>query len=495
MSSFESLGLIQPILRAISSEGYDEPTSVQREAIPALLAGRDVVGVAQTGTGKTAAFALPVLQSLSLSQSSQGSRVRRAPRALILSPTRELATQIGGRFQAYGACLDLSHVVVFGGVSQNAQVKALRRGVDILVATPGRLLDLAGQGVANLSAIEFLVLDEADRMLDMGFIRDLRRILRMLPKRRQNLLFSATIPSSIESLAKSYSTEPVRIEVTPDEIAVEAIDQRVMFVRTADKRHLLIDVIEDEQVRRAIVFTRTKHGANRLVKQLQSADIDAVAIHGNKTQSARTRALTAFRRGEMSTLVATDIASRGIDVEGVTHVFNYDLPNEPEVYVHRIGRTARAGSSGVAVAFCDGGERQHLRRIERLIGGQLRVDDNHRHLPHLKASPQEDVRESTGSRKRPVDGGRTNGRDSESGGGRRDPRSKGRHSRRGEQSGRGGRSRQSRNNSSVRGGRRGSSGRRQRPSNKSRGASSGAGRPMNARDRRRHRREKARSQQ
>lgn len=373
MSNFESLGLSKELLLAVSSEGYTSPTPVQVQSIPPLLAGRDVLGVAQTGTGKTAAFALPVLQAMSRSKPNG----KRHIRALILSPTRELAAQIDERFSAYSHNLDIRHRVIFGGVNQNPQVRALQKGLDILVATPGRLLDLINQRHVDLSRVEFFVLDEADRMLDMGFIRDIKKILKILPNRRQNLLFSATMPNSIADLAGSFLKRAVMIDITPEEVTVDRIAQKIMFIRKADKRRLLVKIIKDEKVRCGIVFTRTKHGANRLVKQLDQSGINAAAIHGNKSQGARTKALAGFKDGRIPILVATDIASRGIDVEGITHVFNYDLPNEPEVYVHRIGRTARAGRSGITYGFCDNSESGYLVGIQRLIGYDIEVDDSH----------------------------------------------------------------------------------------------------------------------
>ena len=361
------------ILKAIKNEGYDSPTPVQELAIPLLIEGRDVLGVAQTGTGKTAAFALPVLEKLSFGK-PQG---KRNIRALILSPTRELAAQIDQRFYVYSKYMDVRHKVIFGGVSQKPQVQSLRKGIDVLVATPGRLLDLIQQGYVDLNHVEFFVLDEADRMLDMGFIRDIKKILKILPRDRQNLLFSATMPSSIANLANSFLNNAEMIDLSPEEITVERIDQAVLFVRKEDKIKLIIDIIKENQVKRGIIFTRTKHGANKLVKKLDRADISALAIHGNKSQGARTRALSQFKSGSTPLLVATDIASRGIDVDDVSHVFNYDLPNEPESYVHRIGRTARAGKSGSAYAFCDESESGYLIGIERLIGKKIPVIDNH----------------------------------------------------------------------------------------------------------------------
>ena len=373
MNNFESLGLSKKLLRAVESEGYTSPTPVQVQSIPPLLAGRDVLGVAQTGTGKTAAFALPVLQVMSRSK-SQGNRYIRA---LILSPTRELAAQIDERFSAYSKHLDIRHKVIFGGVKQNSQVMALKKGLDILVATPGRLLDLINQGHIDIGKVEFFVLDEADRMLDMGFIRDIKKVLKLLPKRRQNLLFSATMPKSIVDLAGSFLHNASMIDVSPKEVTVDRIEQKVLFVRKVDKRRLLVNIIKEEKVRRGLVFTRTKHGANRLVKQLDQSRINAVAIHGNKSQGARTKALASFKDGRVPILVATDIASRGIDVDGITHVFNYDLPNEPESYVHRIGRTARAGRSGIAYGFCDNSESGYLVGIQQLIGYEIPIDENH----------------------------------------------------------------------------------------------------------------------
>ena len=373
MTSFQSLGLIDTLLRAVESEGYDSPTPVQQQSIPPLLAGRDVLGVAQTGTGKTAAFTLPVLQIMDRNRP----RGKRFIRALILSPTRELAAQIDERLGAYSEHMDVRHRVIFGGVNQNPQVRALQRGLDVLVATPGRLLDLVGQGHIDLSRVEFFVLDEADRMLDMGFIHDIKKVLKLLPNSRQNLLFSATMPKSIATLAGSFLKNAVMVDVSPKEMTVNRIQQKILFVRKADKRRLLVKLIKEQKVKCGIVFTRTKHGANRLVKQLDQSGISAAAIHGNKSQGARTKALAGFKTGSIPILVATDIASRGIDVEGITHVFNYDLPNIPESYVHRIGRTARAGRSGIAYAFCDDSESGYLVGIQKLIGMEIPVENDH----------------------------------------------------------------------------------------------------------------------
>ena len=386
MPTFADFDLIDPLQRAIEARNYTQPTPIQAQAIPLLLQGRDVLGCAQTGTGKTAAFTLPVLQHIETRPCHQ--RGRRPIRALVLTPTRELAAQIGDNVAAYARYLHIRHTVIFGGVKQNAQVQTLSRGVDILIATPGRLLDLVGQGYIDLGRVEFFVLDEADRMLDMGFIHDVRRVLNLLPQARQNLLFSATMPESIVELAGRFLRSPARIDVTPTVATVEKVQQSVMFCGRTDKRRMLASLIDTHDVESAIVFTRTKHGANRLVKQLARDGIEAVAIHGNKSQSARTRALNGFRSGEISILVATDIASRGIDVEGVSHVFNYDLPNEPESYVHRIGRTARAGRGGVAIAFCDETEGEYLREIEKLIGADIPVVEAHPwHLPSAVPPP------------------------------------------------------------------------------------------------------------
>jgi len=363
---FTDLKLIDTLQRALRDEGYSTPTPIQAQAIPHVLEGRDLVGCAQTGTGKTAAFALPMIQHL-----TKSSRDKHGIRALVLAPTRELASQIGDSFAAYGRYTNIKHTVIFGGVGQQPQVNALRRRPDVLVATPGRLLDLMNQGILRLDAIEYFVLDEADRMLDMGFIHDVRRVIAALPKRRQTLLFSATMPQDIQDLADQMLIDPVRVEVTPQATTVEKIDQSVFHVLKKDKRALLEHMLSDKAMRRVLVFTRTKHGANKLVRQLDQSNIQAEAIHGNKSQSARERALLNFRTGKTRVLVATDIAARGIDVDDVTHVINYDLPNEPESYVHRIGRTARAGASGIAYSLCDVEERPYLRDIEKLI--RLRV--------------------------------------------------------------------------------------------------------------------------
>ena len=374
MTKFSDLGLADALLRAVNTEGYSTPTPIQTESIPPLLEGRDVLGIAQTGTGKTAAFALPILQHLS--QNPRRSMPKSA-RALILTPTRELALQINEGFKTYGRYLNFKHTVIFGGVSQRPQVGALRRGTDILVATPGRLLDLINQRHIDLRSVEVFVLDEADRMLDMGFIHDVKAIASTVPSKRQTVLFSATMPRAVDSLVKNLLKNFARVEVTPQSKTVERIAQRVMLVPREDKRKLLSNILGDEAVRRAIVFTRTKHGANRVTEQLQKTGVPADAIHGNKSQSARQRSLTAFKKGKVRVLVATDIASRGIDVDDVSHVINFELPTEPESYVHRIGRTARAGSEGIAISFCDASEREQLRAIERTIQQTIPVDVTH----------------------------------------------------------------------------------------------------------------------
>ena len=369
-TSFSTLGVAEPICRALEAEGYDLPTPIQTHAIPHLLTGRDLLGIAQTGTGKTAAFALPILQRLA------ANRVRPAPksaRVLVLTPTRELAAQIGDSFRTYGRHLSLKQSVVFGGVGQKPQVDALLRGLDILIATPGRLLDLLNQRHVRLDLVETFVLDEADRMLDMGFIRDVRKIVAVLPKQRQTQLFSATMPADIGRLAGEILRDPVRVEVTPSATTVERVEQRVYYVDAGQKRALLADVLKNPALARVIVFTRTKHGANRVAEQLARNGVVAEAIHGNKSQTARERALEGFRRGRARVLVATDIAARGIDIDGVTHVINFEIPNVPESYVHRIGRTARAGASGTALSFCAQDERAYLRDIERLTGRSCAV--------------------------------------------------------------------------------------------------------------------------
>ncbi len=374
--SFADFGLAPPILRAVAHEGYEVPTPIQLQAIPHVVAGRDLLGCAQTGTGKTAAFALPILQRLIDLAAGHGGRGR-TPKSLILSPTRELAAQIGDSFQAYGRHTGLKHCVVYGGVSQVNQVKQLRAGIDILIATPGRLLDLMNQGFIELGAVEIFVLDEADRMLDMGFLPDLKRIIAKVPKQRQTLFFSATMPSAIQHLADAILRDPAEVRIVPERATADLIEQSVCFISKENKTRLLTEYLQTPAVTRAIVFTRTKHGADRVTKQLNRAGINAAAIHGDKTQSARQKALAGFKsdRNGRQVLVATDVAARGIDVDAVSHVLNYDLPHEPEVYVHRIGRTGRAGAAGIAVSFCDRDERQHLQAIERLLRKKIPVEN------------------------------------------------------------------------------------------------------------------------
>jgi len=370
--AFTDLGLGSTLLAALHTEGYVTPTPIQQKAIPHVLSGRDLLGCAQTGTGKTAAFALPMIERL---VASNLERSARRPRALVLSPTRELSAQIADSFAAYGRGTNLKYAVIFGGVGQGPQITALGRGLDVLVATPGRLLDLMNQGFAFLDKVEILVLDEADRMLDMGFLPDVRRILQKLPKQRQTLFFSATMPSDIERLSREILVNPVRVDVAPVSSTAERIEQSVYMVENSEKRRVLERVLRDPAVERAIVFTRTKHGANRLVKELERGEIASEAIHGNKSQGARQRALDNFRSGRLRVLIATDIAARGIDVDGITHVVNFDLPNIPESYVHRIGRTARAGAAGIAVSLCSREERGYLRDIERLTRTPIRKLD------------------------------------------------------------------------------------------------------------------------
>ncbi len=370
LSTFDGFGLAEPLRRALKAENHLTPTPIQAQAIPHLMQGKDLLGIAQTGTGKTAAFALPILHRLA---AERRPRVAGRPHALILAPTRELACQIDERFRAYGRGLGLKSAVILGGVGQGKQVQALRAGVDILIATPGRLLDLHSQRHVSLAEVTVLVLDEADRMLDMGFIRDVRKIVAACRKERQTLLFSATMPSDIAKLAAEILRDPVRVEVTPAKVTADRIEQRVYFVPAQAKRTLLTELLADPAMDRVLVFTRTKRGADRVCRTLQQAGVATEALHGNKAQNARVRALEAFRSGRVRILVATDIAARGIDVVGISHVINYELPNEPESYVHRIGRTARAGAGGSAIAFCDPSERPYLQAIERLMRASVPV--------------------------------------------------------------------------------------------------------------------------
>jgi len=383
-TSFSDFHLDEPLLQALAAERYVTPTPIQAQAIPQLMAGRDVLGLAQTGTGKTAAFALPILHRLH----KQGGGVGRGPRALVLAPTRELAIQVGESFRSYGRHLKLCSAVIFGGVGQKPQAETIARGLDILVATPGRLLDLCGQGLVPFDRLSVLVLDEADRMLDMGFLPDVRRVVALLPKERQTLLFSATMPDSIARLAASILSEPVRVEAAAPATTVDRIEQRVIFLPSAEKPAVLTDLLRNPAMTRVLVFARTKHGANRIAMRLARANIRTEAIHGNKSQAARQRALEAFRSGHARVLVATNIAARGIDVDGITHVINFDIPSEPESYVHRVGRTARAGASGVAISLCDASERAFLAAIERLTKRGLEVIEYRR----ASADPARDAK-------------------------------------------------------------------------------------------------------
>lgn len=379
--TFEQLGLITPILQAVKTEGYSTATPIQQQAIPVALEGKDILGCAQTGTGKTAAFAIPILQLLS-KEKAKGFRYTRA---LVLTPTRELAVQIEESFTAYGRHAGLKHQVIFGGVPQHSQVTSIRNGVDILVATPGRLLDLMNQGHIHLDHLEMFVLDEADRMLDMGFINDVKKIVKSLPKQKQTLFFSATMPPQILDLANSLLHQPVKIEVTPVSSTVEKIDQLMYMVDRKDKQSLLLHLIREKKIERSLVFTRTKHGADRIAKTLNREGIKADAIHGDKLQNARQRALLNFKNGRLMVLVATDIAARGIDIDDLTHVINFDLPDIPETYVHRIGRTGRAGASGIAFSFCDHEEKALLKDIIKVIAQPITVEDQH---PYKPVSPQ-----------------------------------------------------------------------------------------------------------
>ncbi len=382
VEGFTDLNLNPDLLRAVQDAGYTEPTPIQTQAVPYVLAGRDLLGCAQTGTGKTAAFALPILQRLATASQPRSNgngkkHPKRPIRVLVLSPTRELAIQIGTSFTTYAQHTGLTNTVIYGGVGQNPQVQALQRGVDVLIATPGRLLDLMGQGHVKLDRLEVLVLDEADRMLDMGFIHDVRRVVKAVPKQRQTLLFSATMPKEIVQLADSILHDPVSVTVSPEQPTVEAIEQAIYHVAKNDKQDLLEHLLEDSAVTRALVFTRTKHGANKVVKKLTQKGIRAEPIHGNKSQTARQKALKNFRAGKTRVLVATDVASRGIDVEQISHVIQFDLSNEPETYIHRIGRTGRAGEDGIALGFCSESERPFLKDIEKLIKMRIPVIKDH----------------------------------------------------------------------------------------------------------------------
>src|SRR3989338_1481600 len=375
--SFQQLNLIEPLQKALAQQGYTTPTPIQLKSIPDLLAGRDLIGIAQTGTGKTDAFVLPILQRMT-------EKYPRVLRTLVLAPTRELAAQIGESFSAYGAFLKFRHTVIFGGVGQGAQVHAMKRGVDIVVATPGRLLDLMNQGKVSLNNVEFFVLDEADRMLDMGFIHDIRKIIAKLPHKRQSFFFSATMSPQVSQLAHQLLRNPVRVEVTPQATTVERVKQCVFFVDSDAKEKLLLDLLLQKHLTRVLIFTRTKHRANKVAAYLNNHNVKADAIHGNKSQGARTQALHNFKSGRTKVLVATDIAARGIDIDDISHVINFELPNEPESYVHRVGRTARAGADGTAYSFCAADERDFLRDIEKLIRLKIEVMPHAYHSHHAQ---------------------------------------------------------------------------------------------------------------
>jgi len=394
---FESLNIIEPILKSLKEEGYTIPTPIQVQAIPIVLKGLDLIGCAQTGTGKTAAFAVPILQILSNNKSFDK---KRKIRSLIVTPTRELAIQIEESFNAYGRHTGLNCTVVFGGVNQNPQTTILRRGVDILVATPGRLLDLMNQGYISLKDVEIFVLDEADRMLDMGFIHDVRKIISALPQKRQSLFFSATMPPEIVKLAGSIVYKPVKVEVTPSASTVDIVNQFVYFIDKGNKNALLIDLLKDEKIKTALVFTRTKFGADKVVKVLNKRNITAEAIHGNKAQNARQRALSSFKAQTTRVLVATDIAARGIDVDDLEYVINYEIPNISETYVHRIGRTGRAGANGTAISFCDAEEKVYLRDIEKLITKKITVVEDHP-FPLIDNNPVKAPKQQRGDHNRP----------------------------------------------------------------------------------------------
>ncbi len=402
--SFEKLNLIEPILKALQVEGYTKPTPIQEQSIPVLLERKDLLGCAQTGTGKTAAFAIPILQLL-----HQDELYKKGPagiKVLILTPTRELAIQIGESFAAYGKLLRIRHTVIFGGVPQRSQTDALRAGVDILIATPGRLLDLMDQRYVRLEHLKMFVLDEADRMLDMGFIHDVKKIIGRIPAKRQTIFFSATMPAEISKLADTILTNPVRVEVTPPSSTANTVKQEIYFVDKNNKRSLLLHLLKDDAINTALVFTRTKHGADRVTKDLNRAGIMAEAIHGNKSQNARQKALSNFKAQHTRVLVATDIAARGIDIDELSHVINYELPNVPETYVHRIGRTGRAGASGISISFCDAEEKAYLRDIQKLIGKTIPVAENNPYamtntsLGHSSEAPKaQQQNRSNGSRR------------------------------------------------------------------------------------------------
>ncbi|MCD6091178.1 MAG: DEAD/DEAH box helicase [Bacteroidales bacterium] len=409
--TFENLGLIEPILKALEAEGYKYPTPIQEQSIPILLKGKDLLGCAQTGTGKTAAFAIPILQHLYKNKTSD--KGRRKIKALVVTPTRELAIQIGESFTTYGKFTGIKNTVIFGGVKQLTQTQALQRGVDVLVATPGRLLDLIDQGYISLRDVEYSVLDEADHMLDMGFIHDIKKIIAKLPSKRQSLFFSATMPTEIIALSSKILGNPEKVTINPEQTTAEKVEQAVYFVSKGNKPKLLTHLLQTEVFGSVLVFSRTKHGADRIVKLLGKANIKAAAIHGNKSQASRQRALENFKNGEVSILIATDIAARGIDVEELSYVINYDLPNISETYIHRIGRTGRASLSGVALSFCDGEERPYLKDIQKLIGKEVPVitdqpyEDDGTFIPSKKNSRSQQRPQSRSGRPERSGGGRS----------------------------------------------------------------------------------------
>jgi ATP-dependent RNA helicase RhlE len=397
--SFQLLNLSPEILKALTEEGYTDPTPIQSQAIPIALKGTDLLGCAQTGTGKTAAFSIPILQQLS---KNPNNRSDRNIRCLIVTPTRELAIQIDESLTNYGRYTGLTNVVIYGGVNQKSQVKKIKRGIDILTATSGRLLDLIDQGYISLSEIEIFVLDEADRMLDMGFIHDVKKIITMIPKKRQTLFFSATMPPEIVKLSNSILHNPVKIQVNPESSTVDAIQQKMYFVDKGNKKNLLVDILKDKEIKSALVFTRTKHGANKVTKLLKGHNIGAEAIHGNKSQAARQLALSNFKEQKTRVLVATDIAARGIDVDELQYVINYEIPNISETYVHRIGRTGRAGLNGTALSFCDAQEKEYLRDIEKLIGKKIPVIEEHDYplIDHNPPAPEKQQQRSPRNNRR-----------------------------------------------------------------------------------------------
>lgn len=399
--SFENLNIIKPILKALKDEGYEKPTPIQEKAIPSILQGRDLLGCAQTGTGKTAAFALPILQNIFRDKdNNKGVKSPRRVSAVILAPTRELAIQIGDSFKAYSCYMNIKTTVIFGGVSQHSQVKALVDGVDILVATPGRLLDLINQKHVNLKEVKYFVLDEADRMLDMGMIQDVKKIISHFPKERQNMMFSATMPKEVMALVNSILKNPVKVEVAPVSSTVDIITQGVYFVDKKNKKNLLLEVLKNEEITSVLVFSRTKHGANKIKADLNKAGIEAEAIHGNRSQNARQKALSEFKSGQIRVLVATDIAARGIDVDELAYVINYDFPDVPETYVHRIGRTGRAGFKGFAYSFCDIEERAMFHDIEKLIGKKIpTIEENPYPAMNFTIPKKESKNSTSGNRK------------------------------------------------------------------------------------------------